>query len=225
MSFFLNSAVLNILVQTPFSFGSLWFRLPGQGYQVKWSEQLWSSCHMCFRLFSGKTEFTVAQIFSPYCMWDCPSRQWGNTQGGGLLSGGIGEEGHHGHLRLKNACFPWLAVSKWKLEFEMSSECHHMPLRPSNGVSVYEESSFSPSLAEIFTSKVDLGRLRFCLFFLVRSQIMKMLLIRKDKYIRQVQGLLSDLLEPDHQWSSKFWLHLCRELTLLSFILASFQFG
>lgn len=115
-----------------------------------------------------------------------PPFSWGTFREEGLLSGSTGEEDHHGHLRLKNACFPWLAVPEWKLEFEMSSECHHMPLRPSNGVSAYEESSFSPSLAEIFTSKADPSRLRFCLFFLVRSQIMKMLLIRKDKYIRQV---------------------------------------
>lgn len=44
-----------------------------------------------------------------------PPFSGGTSREEGLLSGSIGEEGHHGHLRLKNACFPWLAVSEWKL--------------------------------------------------------------------------------------------------------------
>lgn len=60
----------------------------------------------------------------------------GTLQGEGLLSGGRGlGGGHHGHLRLRKACFLWLAASEWRLKFGMSAGWHPVPLRPSHGIS------------------------------------------------------------------------------------------
>lgn len=134
-------------------------------------------------------------------MWDCPPLWLGRTsREEGLLCGGHREEGHHGHLRLRKVCFLWLAASEWRLEFGMSAEWHHMPLRPSRGSQPfhYEDSSFSPSLPEVFTRKVDLGRLRFCMLFFVRSQILKIILI--SKYQASIRFAV---------WSFGTWPFIC----------------
>lgn len=86
------------------------------------------------------------------------------------MSGGDGEEGYNGYLRLRNVYVFWLVVFVWRLEFRLLIEWYYLFSRFLYGVLIIllEEFSFLFFLFEVFIRIVDFGRLRFSMFFLIR---------------------------------------------------------